>query len=274
MQKIFLPIKALKAIKLNKTKGIYTPQRFFSFNFTQLQKIEKTIKLEEENQSFSFFNMFKETYLSKPAYSLGKELFEYILNENHIEEEFPIVKQNEEININIMVLHVILLLYRLSLERNSYAQKEASILQYYCKSNFFVDFAAKHNDHMPVEDFANEFIENYAKRVDLFSNELFPILEELSHKKGNAVFLETEKNRIKAFLRKNIFMFEVSEKDEYLEKLYKYLIAHRNYLISLNYKDMVTYKIYWGFSKDTMLLEHFTNPNEEAKNSESSPESK
>jgi len=261
IQKIFP-----KLARISKGQKILnTPYRSFT-SFSPLNKIEKTVKLHKEQTSFSFFSIFKETYLSKPAYCLGKELFEYILNDNHIEEEFPIVKQNQEVNVNFMVLHVILLHYRLTLEKNSYAQKEASIFQYYCKSNFFVDFATKHNDYMPVEDFANDFIETYAKRMEIFSAELNPILEDLSHKKFNAVYLETEKKRIKSFLRKNIFMFEVSENDEYLDKLFKYFVAHRNYLISLDYKDLVTYKIFWGFSKDTMLLEHFSKEQEDAPN--------
>lgn len=261
-QKIFRSVNGVKNIGFHTISHMYAPQRYF-LSTIPLNKIEKTVKLEEEKTSFSIFNMFKETYLSKPAYCLGKELFEYILNDNHLEEEFPILKQNHDIHINFMILHVILLNYRLLLEKNSYAQKEISIFQYYCKSNFFVDFASKYNDYMPVEDFANDFIENYTKRMQIFSGEINPILEDLSHKKPNAIYLDAEKRRIKAFLRKNIFMFEVSETDEYLEKLFKYFVAHRNYLISLNYKDLVTYKVFWGFSKDTMLLEHFSTENQE-----------
>lgn len=262
LRKIFLnpQIKTL-------SRTIYSAPQLRHFSkFANLAKIQKTVTYDEESKSFSFFGLFKESYLSKASYCLAKELFEYILNDKYLEEEFPIIKQNSEIYINLMVLHVILLLFRINMEKNAYAKKEASIFQYYCKSNFYVDFAKKLNDFLPVEDFAEDFIEGYAKRAEIFYQDLNPILTDLMRRKKDSSYAEAEKKVIKSFLRKNIFLYEVSENDEYLEKLYKYFVAHRNYIMSLNYQELTTNKIFWGFSKDTFLLEQYSHENEQKPN--------
>lgn len=265
LRKIFLNPQIKR---LSRTIYIAPQIRHFS-KIANLAKVQKTVTFDEESKSFSFFGLFKESYLSKASYCLAKELFEYILNDSYLEDEFPIIKQNSEIYINVMVLHVILLLFRINHERNTYAKKEASIFQYYCKSNFYVDFAKKLNDFLPVEDFAEDFIEGYAKRAEIFYNDLSPMLIDLMQRKKDSSYAEAEKKAIKGFLRKNIFLYEVSENDEYLEKLYKYFVAHRNYIMSLSYQELTTNKIFWGFSKDTFLLEQYSHESAEQKSNSS-----
>lgn len=254
--------KSQKFLRFRQIAKQYPGLQVQSFSsFAKLPQVDKTVRMPE-TKGFFGSSLFKESYLSKPAYLLAKELFEYILESQYLQEEFPIVKENEEIYINFMVLHVILLNFRLNQEESSYALKEASIFQYYCKTNFFVDFATKLNEHMPVDDFANDFIENYARRMEIYSQDLEDILSKDKNKKDQ-IFKETEMKRLKEFLRKNIFMYEISDKDQYLEKLLKYVLAHRNYLMSLTYQELTTYKVFWGFTQDTFLLENLSNPENE-----------
>ena len=261
-------ISGQKILKCKNIVGVSLPIRNF-VRVVDLPKVDKTVRLDGNDDNTkskaSFFGIFEDTYISKPTYCLTKELFEYILNDNYLQEEFPIIKQNEEIYINMMVLHVIILLYRLSKETSTYAAKEASVFKYYCKTNFFVEFASKVNDHMPAEDFASVFIENYTRRMDIFYKELETILNDLDKIKTDQLYKETEGRMLRGFLRKHIFLYEISEKDEYLEKLFKYFVAHKNYIMSLSYQNLTTYKIFWGFSKDTFLLQHFANESDSSK---------
>jgi len=238
-------------------KSYSRPQAQCFSSFSKIPQVEKTVKMPESKGFFSS-SLFGDSYLSKPAYLLAKELFEYILENQYLQEEFPIIKENEEIYVNFMILHVILLNFRLNQEESSYARKEATIFQYYCKSNFFVDFATKVNDHMPVDDFANDFIENYSRRMELYNSDLASILSKDKNKKDQ-IYKEMENMLLKEFLRKNIFMYEISEKDRYLEKLLKYVLAHRNYLMSLTYQELTTLKVFWGFTRETFLLENLAN---------------
>jgi hypothetical protein len=51
---------------------------------------------------------------------LTRELFDYILHDETLAEEFPIVKENDEIYLNFMILHVMMVLSRLVLDASSF----------------------------------------------------------------------------------------------------------------------------------------------------------
>jgi len=194
----------------------------------------------------------------KPAYNLAHELFDYILNDDYLVNEFPIAKSNQDIYVNLMIMHLILLNMRMSADKTSYAAKEKTIFQYYCKTNFFVDFAKKLNEDMPVEEFAHSYIENYDNRLKVFTEEIDKVYESLGQRKKDKLYEQEEKKLIKEYLRKYILLYSFPSEHEYCEKITRYFLAHKNYLSSLSHQELISDKIYWGFSRNLMLLESYS----------------
>ncbi|KRX01138.1 hypothetical protein PPERSA_08239 [Pseudocohnilembus persalinus] len=116
-----------------------------------------------------------------------------------------------------MALHVYLLKQRIQQEKNKSVKNDAETLLYYCKTNHYPEFAQKYNENVPVEDFTDYFIENYSNRFELINEEL-----------------------------ENFYL----GKDQLFEN------QQEIKLDSLDYSDILNYKIYWGLQKDPEQLEN------------------
>ena len=251
-----------KAMKKKNFKLMFGSLYFSnSFNFSNsssfvsgLPKLPKSLGIEREKPKQGFIaSLFKDAYISKNSFYLADELFSFLIHSDYLNKEFPLIKENREVEVNLMALHVILLRERFHIENSSSAINEADTILYYCKSNYFLHFAEKLNDHLPVEDFTDYYIEKYSKRVMILEKEIKTILQ-------SGELNEDEKDiEIKKVFRKYIFMNCISEDNNYIKKLFKYFKAHRNYLASLSIIDLNNYKIHWGLSDELLMLEEHKN---------------
>jgi hypothetical protein len=191
----------------------------------------------------------EEIYFSKPSYNMAGELFTY-LHENYgkLVKEFPVVKENiSEIMPNLMALHVVLALERFNDERNNHARKELGAFFFYCQNYHFIPFARLCNDHLEPEDFAQFYIETYTNRVEMILSEFLNVEKEAQQ--------QDRVRKIRKTLRSFIFMNLVQDKHPSLDKLAKYYLAHRFYLFSLRYEDILDHQIHWGLSGAPLQLE-------------------
>ena len=97
---------------------------YFFYSFPKMPKYlinnDKKIGLIE--------GLFDKFLLSVPIKNLSEELFSYITNSEFLFENFPILKENEEIYTNFMILHLDLLQNRILNENNSLASKEHMVI--------------------------------------------------------------------------------------------------------------------------------------------------
>lgn len=102
------------------------------------------------------------------------------------------------------------------LEGSKYAEKEMQSLQFYCKTQFCVEFAEKYQTDIPVEgwiisfdirpesckDFQKHFVEDYTNRYNAFSKPYFDIYTKIANFKQPEIKMNEEKKNLKTFFRK------------------------------------------------------------------------
>lgn len=233
-------------LKVSKIFSLLRKNAYFFYSFPKMPKFianDKKIGLIE--------GLFDKFLLSVSIKNLSEELFSYITNSAFLFENFPILKENEEIYTNFMILHLDLLQNRILDENNSLASKEHMILIYYWKNDYFNRFAKNVNSHIPVQDFANHFMQNYTNRLKEVSSEL----KEFERRSTIMKLGKDEKlNELRKTLRKIVFFNYFDETHPYIEKISKYYMAHKSYLDSVKYPDMIRYKVYWGLNEDLKFI--------------------
>lgn len=233
-------------------------------HFANLPRIRKNLKLAylpaieplpSTNSGRSFFGKViqlstKDAYFSKPAFLLAGELFTY-LHENYekLVKEFPVSKENlSELMPNLMGLHIVMAIERMLDEKTTESRKEIGTFFYYCQTYHFIPFARLCNDHLEPEDFASFYIESYSNRVDLILQKIMEIAGEVES--------EDKMRRLRKMMRSYVFLNLVKDEHPILEKLLKYYLAHRYYLSSLKYEDLLDYQVYWGLIAAPIQLQH------------------
>ena len=241
-----------KIWKISKKTCFFQLDHWFSYKFPKLPK-----KMTETSE-FSLEKIFNRLFLSPKIDSLSNELFEYITKSNELKENFPVLLENKEIYTNFLILHVFILIRRISQENNVFAQKQAEKLIFSFKSNYFLKFAEIIDDHIPVQDFAEFYTQNYSNRYGIIEKELNGLYNQSA---SSHFSIEEEQSELRKLLRKLIFFNKFPLKHAYMKKMMKYYEAHINYLNSLTYSEIIEDKIYWGFI-DLKLLEVKTQEEE------------
>ncbi|KAL4495162.1 hypothetical protein ABPG72_007269 [Tetrahymena utriculariae] len=211
-----------------------------------LSDLPKKVYAKKSSGFLSSF--FSNNYLSETSYNLSHELFEFLLQNQYIQENFPCVQDSADIHANLMALHVALLRERMKSEGTKMAIEEADNFFYYCKTKHFLEFAESINSEIPAEDFREYYQESYSNRVNVIEGKLKEHFSNLSLNKK-----ENEEN-LNKLLRKIILMNFFKLEHPFTLKLTKYYLAHRLYLHHMTYLDLVTKKINWGLQEDPKLL--------------------
>ena len=93
-------------------------------------------------------------------------------------------------------------------------------------------------------DFADSYIENYSKRLEIFKEALIKIEEKLSEINRDDLYETEQKKLLIDFLRKYIFLYKFPLENEYHQKLFKYYIAHVKFYSLLIVEYIILEKIF------------------------------
>ncbi|CAD8187905.1 unnamed protein product [Paramecium pentaurelia] len=200
-------------------------------------------RILKTQNSFSPYTLF----MNKNCYNLALELKQYLMSD-YLLTQFPILQLPDYME-NTFALHVNLLQQRLLNEKNTQSEKDIDHLRFFLKTYVYSELANKYNEKYPADAFSEYFIENYQNRVEIMAPEFKILDNDMQTLQRDEIDENTRK-----FIRKFIFLNKIGITNNIIQKYSNYVMAHMNYLHSLQYIDIMQYKIYWGMQEELKQL--------------------
>ncbi|KAM3135174.1 hypothetical protein pb186bvf_012639 [Paramecium bursaria] len=185
--------------------------------------------------------------LNKQCYDLTIELRDYLLS-GYLLKQFSILKITDY-HENTLALHNGFQTYLTKRnEKSSSANKNCDQFLFACQTCLFSEFSNKSNDEYPPDAFTDYFIENYSNRLSIIEDNYTILENDFQTQLQNEVWPNVEN-----FVRKFVFLNKFDKQSLNVQKYFKYVYAHRNYLKSLKLDEIMQYKIYWALQCDLQI---------------------
>lgn len=196
------------------------------------------------------------------SHNITAEVFDYVMNEPFLTNEFPFLKidDHKDLLINFASAHVVQLNnriyqeFKVAGENNSkqaeQLEKLMNGIEFFTIDHYMIKLGEEINDILYIEDFIEHFLPIYKNKYSMIKEEILPYFQD-----ANILSQQSKQKTFYEKIDKTILNYSFEENQNLNAKIALYQIAHRNYLQEISLGDLVKYKIRWGLIEDPKEIE-------------------